>query len=160
MPSRRYTLRLPPALDATVQAHLQATGVPFADLMREALTAYLAAPTPTPTRPGPASLADSTADTLTRLVAHVEALTRRLEHLEQERTPPTPPTAATQRSQADSQPTPPEREVAYRRMVALQAEGFTLAQIAAQLTREGHRTRQGRAWHKSTVSYVLRTHGR
>jgi hypothetical protein len=51
-------------------------------------------------------------------------------------------------------------DAAYQRMVALQAEGWTLAQIAAQLTQEGYRTRQGRPWHKSTVSYVLRTYGR
>jgi hypothetical protein len=51
-------------------------------------------------------------------------------------------------------------DAAYQRMVALQTEGLTLAQIAEQLTREGHRTRHGRPWHKSTVAYVLKTYGR
>jgi hypothetical protein len=49
---------------------------------------------------------------------------------------------------------------AYARMQALQAEGRTLAQIAATLTAEGIRTKQGRPWHKSTVSYLLKTFGR
>ena len=49
---------------------------------------------------------------------------------------------------------------AYARMQALQAQGRSLAQIAAQLTAEGLRTRHGKAWHKSTVAYVLKTHGR
>jgi len=39
-PSPRYTVRLPPALDALVQARVQA-GTPFAVLIREALSAYL-----------------------------------------------------------------------------------------------------------------------
>jgi Recombinase len=37
---------------------------------------------------------------------------------------------------------------------------LTLAQIAAQLTAEGMRTKQGRPWRKSTAAYVLKTHGR
>jgi len=49
---------------------------------------------------------------------------------------------------------------AYARMQALQAQGQTLAQIAATLTAEGIRTKQGRPWHKSTVSYLLKTFGR
>jgi hypothetical protein len=47
MPSTRYTVRLPAALDAAVQAHLRATGLPFAVLIREALSAYLADTPPT-----------------------------------------------------------------------------------------------------------------
>lgn len=51
-------------------------------------------------------------------------------------------------------------DVAFARMRALQAQGMSLAQIAAQLDAEGLRTRHGKAWHKSTVAYVLKTHGR
>jgi len=86
MPSRRYTLRLPQALDATVQAYLQATGLPFADLMRDALHAYLAdtPPTAQPTGPAREPTGEPTpADILSRLTD----LTRRVDHLEQERTP-------------------------------------------------------------------------
>jgi hypothetical protein len=45
-------------------------------------------------------------------------------------------------------------------MQALQAQGQTLAQIAATLTAEGVPTRQGRGWHKSSVNYLLKTRGR
>ena len=67
-PSPRSTVRLPHALDARVQARVQA-GTPFAVLIREALSAYLAdtrrprsapspaAPSGVPERP-PASAAD------------------------------------------------------------------------------------------------------
>jgi Arc/MetJ-type ribon-helix-helix transcriptional regulator len=50
-PSPRYTVRLPPPLDAQVQARVRA-GTPFAVLIREALSAYLAdtPPTEVPTR--------------------------------------------------------------------------------------------------------------
>ena len=41
MPSTRYTVRLPPALDAAVQEHIRAAGTPFAVLIRDALSAYL-----------------------------------------------------------------------------------------------------------------------
>jgi hypothetical protein len=51
-------------------------------------------------------------------------------------------------------------DAAYARMQALQAQGQSLAQIAATLTAEGIRTRHGQPWHKSTVTYVLKTHGR
>jgi hypothetical protein len=46
------------------------------------------------------------------------------------------------------------------RMQALQTQGLARAQIAAQMTAEGLRTRHGKPWHKSTVAYVLKTHGR
>ena len=45
-------------------------------------------------------------------------------------------------------------------MQALQAQGRTLAQIAATLTAEGVPTKQGRGWHKSSVNYLLKTRGR
>ena len=61
-PSPRYTVRLPPALDALVQARLRVSGIPFAVLLRDALAAYLAdtPPTVTPTvTPTPADSADT-----------------------------------------------------------------------------------------------------
>ena len=45
-PSPRYTVRLPPARAAQVQVRVQA-GTPFAVLIREALSAYLADSAPT-----------------------------------------------------------------------------------------------------------------
>ena len=42
MPAPRYTLRLPEPLHTLVQDHLWRTGMPFAELMRAALSAYLA----------------------------------------------------------------------------------------------------------------------
>ena len=51
-------------------------------------------------------------------------------------------------------------DAAYARRQALQPQGLSLAQIAAQLTAEGRRTRHGKPWHKSTGAYVLQTHGR
>ena len=72
MPSTRYTVRLPPALDAAVQEHIRTSGTPFAVLMREALSAYLADRAPT----GPLTPADST-DTIRELQAQqVELMTR------------------------------------------------------------------------------------
>src|SRR5262252_8407265 len=53
-----------------------------------------------------------------------------------------------------------DADAAYARMQALQPQGLSLAQIAAQLTAEGLRTRHGKPWHKSTVAYVLKTPGR
>jgi len=57
-------------------------------------------------------------------------------------------------------PTAYDPDAAYARMQALQAQGRTLAQVAAQLTAEGVPTKQGRPWHKSTVNYLLKTRGR
>jgi len=94
MPSRRYTLRLPRALDDAVQAHLHATNTPFADLMREALSAYLG-DTPrtvpltsadTPPTLHALTSADST-NTLRILQDQLAALTSRVEILEQRLTP-------------------------------------------------------------------------
>jgi predicted transcriptional regulator len=53
-----------------------------------------------------------------------------------------------------------DADAAFARMQALQAQGLSLAQIAAQMTAEGYQTRHGKPWHKSTVAYVLKTHGR
>src|SRR5947199_347442 len=91
MPSTRYTVRLPPALDTAVQEHMRTASVPFATLIRDALAAYLAdlLPPPTATRtPSPTS-----ADTLMDLQDRLIALTVRVELLEQS-APTAPPTPA------------------------------------------------------------------
>jgi len=101
MPRTRYTVRLPPALEAAVQERLRAAGIPFAVLIREALSAYLAA-TPPPGTPPPA---DST-DTLRELQIRLAALTTRVEMLDYARTPgrQEPPEAA------DTMPTAANRD--------------------------------------------------
>jgi len=81
-PSPRYTVRLPHALDAQVQARVQA-GTPFAVLMREALAAYLAATPPT----AALTRADS-ADSLHHVQEQLAALTARVTALEQAPTVP------------------------------------------------------------------------
>jgi hypothetical protein len=126
-------------------------------------------PTDTPTP------ADS-ADTVRTLQEQLSALTTRVEILEQmptrrrqpaDRSADRPLTGAdTPVVPADSLPTGADTapaydpDVAYARMQALQAQGLTLAQIAATLTAEGVPTKQGRPWHKSTVHYLLKTRGR
>src|SRR5262245_13344881 len=85
-------------------------------------------------------------------------------HQTPQEAPQVPPQAAPTRQPRRTPPPPPrpspDIDGAYARMRDLQAEGRTLTQIAAQLTAEGLRTKLGRPWHKSTVAYVLRTHGR
>ena len=77
MPSTRYTVRLPPALDAAVQEHIRTAGTPFAVLIRDALSAYLADTLPT----GPPTAADS-ADTFRKIQDELAALRARVEILE------------------------------------------------------------------------------
>jgi hypothetical protein len=77
-PSPRYTVRLPPALDALVQERIRSSGTPFALLVREALSAYLADTPPTGTPPG----ADRSADTIHALQAQLVRLTTRVEAIE------------------------------------------------------------------------------
>jgi len=76
-PSPRYTVRLPHALDAQVQARVSA-GTPFAVLIREALAAYL-----TDTPPTEAPIPADSADTARTLQEQLAALTTRVEILEQ-----------------------------------------------------------------------------
>jgi hypothetical protein len=76
-PSPRYTVRLPPALDAQVQARVQA-GTPFAVLIREALSAYLADTPPT----GAPTSVDTPADTMRTFQEDLAALTARVRILE------------------------------------------------------------------------------
>ena len=77
-PSPRYTVRLPPALDALVQERIRASGTPFALLVRAALSAYLADTPPTGTPPS----ADRNADTIQALQAQLVRLTKRVEAIE------------------------------------------------------------------------------
>ena len=88
MPSRKYTLRLPPPLEATVDAHLAATGLPFADLARAALSAYLSASLSAEEPTAAPIPADILADSLNTMQTALEALTVRVQALEQQRTPP------------------------------------------------------------------------
>jgi len=76
--------------------------------------------------------------------------------------PPAPHVSDTDTDTATATTPPPayDPDAATARMQALQAQGKTLAQIAAQLTAEGMPTKQGRPWHKSTVNYLLKTRGR
>jgi hypothetical protein len=75
-PSPRYTVRLPHALDALVQARVRA-GTPFAVLIRAALAAYLA-----DTPPTEAPTAADSADILHDIQGHLAALTARVDILE------------------------------------------------------------------------------
>jgi hypothetical protein len=78
MPSIRYTVRLPPALDAAVQERLRTAGTPFAVLIRDALSAYLADTAPT----GLPIPADST-DTLRELQEKLADVTTRVKVIEE-----------------------------------------------------------------------------
>ena len=66
--------------------------------------------------------------------------------------------------QPPRQPSPPpgayDRDATYARIQALQAQGLTQRQIAAQLTAEGMPTKQGGPWGQSSVRYLLQTYGR
>jgi hypothetical protein len=107
MPSTRYTVRLPPALDAAVQERLRTAGTPFAVLIREALSAYLADTPPT----GLPTPADS-ADTLRELQEKLADVTTRVKVIEEmlttwpqfADTPPTDADISADRS-ADTAPT-------------------------------------------------------
>jgi hypothetical protein len=103
MPSTRYTVRLPPALDAAVQDRVR-QGTPFAVLIREALAAYLADTPPTGVLTA-ADRAPTPADTMQELQEQLAALTRRVAALEQA---PTPRRQAADR-RADRALTPADR---------------------------------------------------
>ena len=78
MPSTRYIIRLPPALDTAVQEHLRTSGTPFAVLIQHALSAYLTDISPT----GTLTHADS-ADTVRELQAQLADLTTRVKVIEE-----------------------------------------------------------------------------
>ena len=83
MPSTRYTVRLPLALDTAVQEYLRTAGTAFATLMRDALTAYLADTPPTGTLTPAPTPADRHADSLSSLGEQLALLRARVEALEQ-----------------------------------------------------------------------------
>lgn len=49
-----------------------------------------------------------------------------------------------------------EEQAAVRRVIELREAGLSLEKIAAQLNKEGIRTKRGGAWYASTVSYLLK----
>ena len=166
-PSPRYTVRLPAALDALVQARVQA-GTPFAALIREALSAYLADTVPT----GVPTPADS-ADTVQHLAQQVVDLVRRVEALEHVRTdrrhtadrradmapthrrhpadsPPTAPAASGGR-----QPAAHKAEV-LARVANWQREGLTIQAMAQRLNDAGVPTLSGQGqWSYATLSKAV-----
>ncbi len=75
-------------------------------------------------------------------------------------TEPVTDTVPLQKRQRAPVSTAYDADAAVVRMQALQAQGLSLAQIAAQLTAEGIPTRHGQPWHKGTVGYLLQTHRR
>jgi len=83
MPSPRFTVRVPDALAAQVQARIHATGATFTALVQEALATYLADTVPTGIPTGMPTPADTRAGTPRALQETLEALTRRVEALEQ-----------------------------------------------------------------------------
>jgi Arc/MetJ-type ribon-helix-helix transcriptional regulator len=169
-PSRpRLTIRLSPDLAARVAAHV-GHGRSVSDIVRQALEAYLGGTASArPTRQ--TSLSDTTpplsdastqaSDSLSDIRAQLEAIQHRLTALETASAPvrqrPTPrPTPRPTRPPSGAY----DPDAAYARMQTLQAQGLSLAQIAAQLTAEGIPTRRGKPWHKGTVGYLLQQAGR
>ncbi len=177
-PSPRYTVRLPPALDALVQARVR-TGTPFAMLIREALSAYLADSMPTPA--DSADMVSVLGEQLAILRARVEALeyvlTQRRHPADRcadrpadtradstpigaDRDADTPAEDADRApTPADSQPSTYNPTAAVARIQALRAEGLSLSQIATQLNAEGVPTRRGRPWRDGTIGWFLHHYG-
>jgi Recombinase len=117
-------------------------------------------------RQGLEDLLRSVQRTMERLIDTIEVLALEVRQMQQERSSsraaaaPGAPQPRRMPPAAGPPRTPSDVDAAYQRMRVLQQQGFSLRDIAIQLDREGYRTKQGRGWHKSTVSYVLRTHGR
>jgi len=158
--SPRYTVRFPPALSDALAAAVR-QGQTVSDILRTALERYLASPQPLTSSD---VVSDST-PLLSDMLSDIRHLQTRLADLEQrvERLTTSVRQRPTRQTRRPSPPPPrasPDIDAAVQRMRVLQHQGFSLRDIATQLDREGFRTKQGRPWHKSTVSYVLRTHGR
>jgi site-specific DNA recombinase len=51
----------------------------------------------------------------------------------------------------------PEEQATIRRILMLRRRGHSYRAIAAQLSKEGHRTKRGARWHHSTIANVVRT---
>ena len=160
MPSPRITFRLDAHLFAQVQARV-AQGQTLSAIMHQALTAYLGS-RPTAGPPACPPVSDTMSDTLSAILARLDHLEQQIEQQERpvRHRPTARPTESPKRPTARPTPSGYDAAAAYARMQALHAQGSTLAQIASQLTAEGIRTRQGKAWHKSSVAYVLKTYGR
>ena len=194
-PPTRITIRLPPDLAARLVAH----GGQLADIVRQALDAYLGGDaTPGLPRPsGTAAISAAMADRLSHLTATVAATEERLEGLGQRVTALEAASASGSQTAASlaavqahlaiveerltaieavaahgshQQPWQPprqpsqtpgayDRDATYARIQALQVQGLTQRQIAAQLTAEGMPTKQGGPWGQSSVRYLLQTHG-
>jgi len=164
--THRVMIRLSPEIYAQLAAH-GCSGQPLAAIVRHALVQYLNRQPEQPEQPVDIRAMVTTLNAhIHALQSQVRALTARVDALaapQQPQAAPEQPRAAHKQLRSSSPPLPrpsPDVDAAYGRMQALQAQGVTLSQIAAQLTAEGFRTKQSRPWHKSTVSYVLRTHGR
>jgi hypothetical protein len=115
MPSTRYTVRLPPALDTAVQEYLRTTGTSFAVLIRQVLAAYLADTLPTDRRHPPTGALTSadSADRLQVLEAQMAEMTTRVKVIEEilMHWPPRadPRADKSADSPADREPTPADR---------------------------------------------------
>ncbi len=182
----RITIRLTPALEALVSARVR-QGSHVSDIVREALEAYLGTgPTACLTPSVAASacavtvsafqmdqasakVSDILADMSAKLSASMSDtsdMRQRLEQLEQRVEDLSARGRPRLTPRLTPRPTPPPQRTDYdaaaavARMQALQAEGLSLAQIAAQLTAEGIPTRHGQPWHKGTVGYLLQAHRR
>jgi hypothetical protein len=137
----RYTVRLSPALDALVQQRIRTSGTPFAVLIQEALSAYLADTPPTGT-PTPAPRAADSADTLRALQAQLAALTTRVETLEQAQ-PPLPTETPTDQQQPTLADTPQgharggQRKLTPRQVRALRSKRAGGAPIKALMKAYG-----------------------
>lgn len=106
----------------------------------------------------PAAATETDTETVTEPGNVIETDTETVTQIRNAAAPPA--TATVTATSTDTSTTAYDADAAYARMQALQAQGLSLAQIAAQMTAEGRRTRHGKPWHKSTVAYVLKTHGR
>jgi len=154
MPSTRITIRLSSELAARLATHT-GPGSHMADIVRQALEAYLGGEAPQ--RLPQADLAA----TLSAISAKLEVVEQRLATLEA--------ASATDSQRETMRPTPPQQpppppgtydpDAASVRIQDLQAQGYSLRQIAAQLTTEGIPTRRGGPWNPSSVRYLLKTYG-
>lgn len=171
-PSPRITFRLTPALEALVSDRVRHGGN-VSDIMRDALETYFGL-RPTSRLTSTGSIAGMLSaphkgmsdDVSASMSASMSAMQERLGQLEARLDELSASVRPRQTSRPTKRPTPQPQittydpDAAYARMQALQAQGLSLAQIAAQLDTEGISTRHGQPWHKSTVAYALKTHGR
>jgi hypothetical protein len=153
----KVTADVTAAVTATVTETLMAM---VQELVQATIAAAISATeTATETVTEAVTATETDAKTITQIPAAATATDT--ETVTQTRNAAAPPATATvTATSTDTSTTAYDADAAYARMQALQAQGLSLAQIAAQMTAEGRRTRHGKPWHKSTVAYVLKTHGR